>query len=416
MSTFTARRVALAASAALILSLTAACGGDDSGGSGGTTVEFFQSKTEAVDVVDQIIADFEAEHPGIDVEQNNTPDAMTVLQSRLAKGEVPDVIAVNVSDYNDLATAGILKDLAGTEAADAVSDDNATAYVARAGQTEGTTPALPWSVNAQVVLYDVDQFDELGLTVPTTWDEFVDTARAVEDAGQDPFYFTWKDSWTAKLVLNSLAGSLQGPDFWDELRDGSATFAGSEAYQEAAEKLLVLKEHAQDDPFGRGYEDGNIAFAGGESVMYVQGTWAIPEILSVNPDKNIGAFVMPVGDTADDSVILSAPDSVVGIAENSGNAEAAQEFVDYLFSAQGQATFTEDQRLFSVRDDVTSAEDVLAPLKTDWIDTGRTAMYPDGMFTGASDLAALTQTFLQDEDTGAFLEALDTDFQSHGIQ
>ncbi|RKN08178.1 hypothetical protein [Streptomyces radicis] len=124
----------------------------------------------------------------------------------------------------------------------------------------------------------------------------------------------------------------------------------------------------------------------------------------------------PVHGAADDSVILSAPDSVVGIAENSGNAEAAQEFVDYLFSAQGQATFTEDQRLFSVRDDVTSDEAVLAPLKTDWIDTGRTAMYPDGMFTGASDLAALTQTFLQDEDAGAFLEALDTDFQSHGIQ
>ncbi len=412
------RTVTALAGALAVATALAACGGgsaDDGASGGDVTIEFFQSKSEAVGTVDQLISDFEASHPGITVEQNNTPDALTVLQTRLAKGDVPDVIGVNVSNLYDVVQAGILKDLSGTEAAEAVTDHGALDYVATAGQTDEQL-ALPWATNAQVVLYNKDVYADLGLSVPTTWDEFLANAQAVQDAGQNPFYFTWKDSWTAKLVLNSIAGNLQPADFLDQLQDGTATFADSDAYQETADKLIQLKAFAQDDPFGKGYDDGNAAFADGQAAMYVQGIWAIPEITAVNPDVSIGAFVMPVTDDADDTKILSGPDSVIGIAQDSEHADAAQEFVDYLFSKEGQETFANGQHLFSVRDDVVSDDELLAPLKADWIDAGRTAAYPDGMFTGSSDLAAIVQDFLYQEDTDTFLSQIDTDWSTNGLK
>lgn len=402
----------------LALSLTACGSNNENNGeanTGSVEIEFFQSKSESIDIVNELIADFEATHEGIKVKQTNTPDALTVLKSRLAKNDIPDVISVNVSNLNDVSSSGVLQDMAGSEAVAAVSDQNAQSYVDSLSGTDEAV-AVPWAVNAQVVLYNIDQFEELGLTVPETWSDFLATAQKAQDAGKQPFYFTWKDSWTAKLVVNSVAGSLQGPDFWGQLQDGSATFAASPAWQQASEKLLELKKYATGDPFGKGYDDGNAAFANGESVMYVQGTWAIPEIRATNPDLNIGAFVMPVTDSADTNSILSGPDSVISIAKATEHAEAAQEFVDFLMSKEAQQKFSDDQFLVSVRQDVASNDAVLAGLKSDWLDQGRVAMYPDSMFTGASNMAALSQQFLQDENIDGFLSSLDQDFAATGVK
>lgn len=407
--TFHAAALATASTTAL-----AACG---SGGSDSDSaqLEFFQSKTESVEIVNELIADFQAANPGITVVQKNTPDALTTLKADLAKGNIPDVIGINTTMYNDIAATGILAEQVETEAAKAVSNTAAVEYIDAAGQTD-TTYAVPWTVNAQVVLYDIDQFEQLGLSVPETWDDFIATATAIRDAGSQPFAFTWKDNWTAKLLLNSLAGPTQGADFWQQLQAGTATFAGSEAYRDAAARLLELKGFASGDPFGATYDDGNANFASGDSVLYIQGTWAIPEIAKVSPDKRIGAFALPTADSPDGNLLLSGPDSVLGVTKDGENPEAAQKFVDFLLSAEAQASYSKDQHLLSVRDDVAPADEALAALKETWLDTGRTAMYPDSMFTGASDLGAIVQTFLYDEDTEKFLAALDSDFAAAGIK
>lgn len=404
----------LAIAAVGLGSLTAcSTAGDASGGD--VELEFFQSKTESIAVVDELIALFEEQNPGITVHQNNSPDPLTALKANLAKGNIPDVIALNVSMYNDIARTNILTEQVGTEAAEAVANQTAVDYVDRSGQTESTY-ALPWTVNAQVVLYDVDTFAALGLEVPTTWDEFVQTAQAVADAGERPFSFTWKDSWTTKLLMNSIVGPTQGADFWEELQEGTSSFAENPAYTEAAERMIQLKGFAEGDPFGATYDDGNAAFAAGESAMYIQGTWALPEIASVNPEKNVGVFALPTGDSADDTLLLSGPDSVVGVSKDSDHAEAAQAFVDFLFSEEAQRIYSEDQHLLSVRDDVAPVDESLAALKEQFLDEGESVMYPDGMFTGASDVAAIAQTLLYDEDVDAFLSALDADFANAGIK
>ncbi|MCS5732004.1 extracellular solute-binding protein [Herbiconiux moechotypicola] len=398
----------------LVAGLVACSGsGGDSGGK--VELEFLQSKPEAVATVDALIAEFEATHPDITVKQNSSPDALTVLQSRIAKDKAPDVVALNVSVYRNLIDSQILTDLSGTAAAESVTDDAATAYMHMSGQTDETL-ALPWSVNAQVVLYNKGIYDQLGLEVPTTWSEMISNAEAIKAAGQNPFFFTWKDAWTAKTVFNSVAGSLQPADFLTELQGGDSTFADSSFYSEAAEKLLELKQYGQTDPFGKGYDDGNAAFANGEAAMYVQGIWAIPPILASNPDINLGAFVMPVTDDPSQTKILSGVDSLIGITTQSQHPEEAQEFLDFLLEQEPQATFTNDQHLFSVRSDVSSDDPVLAPLKAEWIDTGKVATYPDAMFTGSSDLSGVVQVFLQDGDVDAFLAALDQDWQANGLR
>lgn len=88
----------------MIISMSA-CGGSPGSGTdanGNTKIQFFQSKSESVDIVNQLIKEFESENPDIKVEQQAAPDSLTVLKSRITKNDIPDVIAVNVSNYFDV--------------------------------------------------------------------------------------------------------------------------------------------------------------------------------------------------------------------------------------------------------------------------------------------------------------------------
>lgn len=68
-------------------------------------------------------------------------------------------------------------------------------------------------------------------------------------------------------------------------------------YAETAEKYLNLLQYGPDSPFAYSYNDACTAFARGESAMYPIGSYAVPQILSVNPDMNIDSFVMPASDS-----------------------------------------------------------------------------------------------------------------------
>ena len=42
---------------------------------------------------------------------------------------------------------------------------------------------VPFATNASGVIYNTEKFEELGLEVPKTWDEFIDTLQKIKDAG-----------------------------------------------------------------------------------------------------------------------------------------------------------------------------------------------------------------------------------------
>ena len=74
-------------------------------------LQFLQYKPEARDTFDKLIALFEQQNPNIHIVQDNPPDASTALKTKVAAGEVPDIIA-NGGDnvYATLVQAGVLAD------------------------------------------------------------------------------------------------------------------------------------------------------------------------------------------------------------------------------------------------------------------------------------------------------------------
>lgn len=96
-----AKAIAVASAIGLLVTGVAGCGGGSSNESsdGKIHIQFFQNKPESVDITNELIKDFEAENPNITVEQQNSSDYLTVLKSRMAKNDIPDVVSVNSSNY-----------------------------------------------------------------------------------------------------------------------------------------------------------------------------------------------------------------------------------------------------------------------------------------------------------------------------
>lgn len=86
--------------------------------SGDVEIEFFQQKREAVDSFQAVIDAFMEKNPNITVTQNVVPDASTVLMTRAASNDIPDVMMhwPTDSQFVQFAQQGRVKALDDTEA------------------------------------------------------------------------------------------------------------------------------------------------------------------------------------------------------------------------------------------------------------------------------------------------------------
>ncbi|MDN3310325.1 extracellular solute-binding protein [Microbacterium oryzae] len=93
---------------------------------------------------------------------------------------------------------------------------------------DGTLYALPMQGQMFILAYREDVFDELGLEVPTTFDEMISAAQAIQDAGtmDYPIALPWLATSDVSTSFEAMMNSL-GSDFVDA--DGNVTLDTDDA-------------------------------------------------------------------------------------------------------------------------------------------------------------------------------------------
>lgn len=404
-------------SAILLLALSACgsnnagnnTGSSDAGDSGGKKVklEFFQNKVEAKATFDKLVKKFNDANPNIVVTQVNPPDAETVLKTRVAKKDLPDIIGMGATDtFSQLSKSGLFSDFTG----DSLTANLQPAYVDMLKKLTGSEQlnGIPYSANASGIIYNKQMFTELGLTIPKTWDELLATAQKVKDAGKNPFYFTNKDSWTLLVPFNSLSSDIVGIDFYGKRTEGTVKF-DSPAFREVAEKQLKLLAFGQKDMAGKNYNDGNTAFAKGESAMYLQGVWAIPEILKANPAMKLGVFPLPATNEAANNKVLSGVDTLLTISKNSKHPEEAKAFIAFLLQPENIQAYIDEQKAFSAVKGVNQSDASVQDLNAAF-ESGNIVDFSDHYIPSAMKVDSIIQSFYQKKDVNAYVKELDKEW------
>ncbi|MCK0470470.1 ABC transporter substrate-binding protein [Halalkalibacter sp. APA_J-10(15)] len=393
---------------ALTVSMLIACGERDS--SGDTEIvqlEFFQFKGEAVSEFDTLIEQFEQKHPNIRIEQNNVPDPDTVLFSRLSQNDIPDIMTINGGvTYGEIANAGVLMDLSDYENRNSIIDEYEE-MLQRLSRTDELF-ALPHTVNANGVLYNKKKFEELGLDIPETWDEFITLAETIQEHGETPLYSTYGEAWTILPPLNTLASNIHGMEFFDELEAGNTSF--SDVYSDIALKMKELLQYTDNDVFGADYDIGNTAFANGDAVMYMQGVWALGPILDANPDLQVGVFPMPATNEANQNNVISGVDVAIAIADDTDYPEEAQLFLDFLLQPENIEVYLETQRMFSAVEGAEQENEALQELQV-YFDNERVSPFSDHYYPQGFGVDIMFQDYLLDGSLDTLLAELDSEYE-----
>lgn len=379
--------------------------------SGKVEIELLQYKPEATKFFDKIEEEFNSTHDDIHLTISSPNDAMTILKTRLIREDYPDIVGIGGDmNYSYFVDSDILADVSDYEGLKKIKP----AYVEileglEFVPTEGTF-GVPYVANAAGVLYNREMFQEHGWEIPETWDEFMTLCEDIKAAGIQPLYFGFKDTWTCLAPWNALAVDLAPADVCKQVNRGETTF--TEEYREISEKMLEMLAYGQDGPFAYGYNDACTAFANGESAMYTIGSYAVPQIKSVNPDMDIDSFVMPGSDDKDGNILNSGVDLQFCVTKECKNKEAAYEVLDFFLEHENVQKYLDDQNAVPCLDEEFDLAPMLDGMK-DYITAGKMVDYQDHSYPSEMAVDAQIQTFLLKQDVDAFLTKFDTDWKRY---
>ena len=379
--------------------------------SGKVEIELLQYKPEATKFFDKIAEEFNSTHDDIHLTISSPNDAMTILKTRLIREDYPDIVGIGGDmNYSYFVDSDILADVSDYEGLKKIKP----AYVEileglEFVPTEGTF-GVPYVANAAGVLYNREMFQEHGWEIPETWDEFMTLCEDIKAAGIQPLYFGFKDTWTCLAPWNALAVDLAPADVCKQVNRGETTF--TEEYREISEKMLEMLAYGQDGPFAYGYNDACTAFANGESAMYTIGSYAVPQIKSVNPDMDIDSFVMPGCDDKDGNILNSGVDLQFCVTKECKNKEAAYEVLDFFLEHENVQKYLDDQNAVPCLDEEFDLAPMLDGMK-DYITAGKMVDYQDHSYPSEMAVDAQIQTFLLKQDVDAFLTKFDTDWKRY---
>ncbi|MDE7233417.1 MAG: extracellular solute-binding protein, partial [Lachnospiraceae bacterium] len=242
------------------------------------------------------------------------------------------------------------------------------------------------------------------------WDEMLALCDQIQAEGILPFYFGFKDTWTCLAPWNAMAVELAPADTTKQVNKGTTTFTTE--YKELSEKYMALLPYGPDDPFAYGYNDACTAFARGESAMYTIGSYATPQILSVNPEMNIDSFVMPASDDKNGRTLNSGIDLGFCVMEDCKNKEAAYEVLNFLYADENIQKYIDDQNAVPCKKGNFKLSSMLDGM-TEFIQSGNMTDYQDHYYPSEMSVDALLQTLLLEKDEEAFLKTFDTNWQRY---
>lgn len=390
----------------LLASLFTGCGNTKQDGV--TEIHILQYKREAVAFFDKLQEEFNETHHDIKLVIESPNDAMTILKTRLIREDYPDIIGIGGDvNYSNFVDSNILADLSDYKGLQTVKQSyidilEGLEFV----PTEGTF-GLPYVANAAGVLYNKDMFREHNWEVPSTWSEFMSLCEKIQSEGIQPLYFGFRDTWTCLSPWNSLAVSLTDADICAQVNKGDAVFA--EAYSGVADKIKEMMKYGESGPFAYNYNDACIAFANGEAAMYTIGSFAVPQIQSVNPDMNIDSFVMPANEDASKNILNSGIDLQFCVTKECQNKEAAYEVLDFLLQDDNIQAYLDDQNAVPCKEGSFQLASMLSGVSS-YIEEGRMADFHDHQYPSEMAADGLIQTYLMDGDKEKFLEKFDKDW------
>ena len=380
--------------------------------------------------IEALNAAFQEEYPNITIDRvsRSFEDLQATLRLAITDDEPPDVVQANNgrADMGAFVEAGLLANLDPYRDAYGWAERYPESVLSYSSYTEdgatfgeGSLWGLPQMGEVVGFYYNKALLSQLGIDVPVTWDDLEAALAAANAAGQLPLQFGNLEAWPGIHLLGAVQSRYTPAD---QIRDLGFGRPGAEWTTEenlqAAQTLTDWVDAGYVTPDFNGItpDDAWHAFAQGEGVFMLGGTWLIADLMSAMGD-NVG-FTVLLGADSDMPVATGGTSLPFAITEASENPDASAAYIDFITSSDAMKTVTEKGNLPIVE---ASEQQLSAPLQEEAFATWDAVTGGDGLLPyldyatpGSFDLlTAQVQALMAGEtEPSEFLELLQAEYQA----
>lgn len=205
--------------------------------------------------------------------------AMTTLRARVTAGDPPtaaQMLGMTVREWAQEGFLGNLDEVAVPEGWDAVVPPAVQAF----GKYDGHWVAAPVNMHRpHWVWANAKIFDELGLSMPHTWDEFFAAADAIEAAGYVAVAQggqPWQEATVWEAVVLGIS-----PDLYRKaIIEADDAALRSEGIVQSFEIMRKIRGYVDDNFAGRDWNLATAMVINGEAGMQIMGDWAKGEVIN----------------------------------------------------------------------------------------------------------------------------------------
>ena len=339
------KALAVVACAGVGLAL-AACGSSSGSEDGVVEIDFWdtQATPARTATLEQIIEDFEAENPGIRVNYVGLPSDSyeQKVDTAIATGSTPDVITASITDTANWVAQGALQPLDDRFDDGGWADQISASMVetARSVVPDGQLYFAPDTGLANTLWLNAGIFEDEGVEVPTTWDEFYDAAEELTHPEENQFGYIFRGGpGMFPQVLDAMYGQSGVSSFFDE--QGQSTLNDPRNVS-ALERYVGLfgNQTAQADLTNE-YTNMVAQFGSEAGVMMNHNIGSFQDhVDNLGAENVLGLQPFP----SEEGPITVSGATVLGqaIFAESEHPDEAWTFIEYFLAPEGNALWAED--------------------------------------------------------------------------
>lgn len=289
-----------------------------------------------------LVKGFEKAHPTIKVKVDLRPggtDGDNLIKTRLSTGSMDDVFMYNSGSL----LQALHPDSQLVNLADQPWAKNVTSDFKNAVSTSKGMYGAPWGTTFDGgVMYNKKVYSKLGLSVPTTWKQFISNSQKIKAAGITPVLVSYGDTWTSQLfVLADFANvSAQQPDWATKYTKNKEKYSNPPALAGFQNTQQIFQDKLMNDDYASLTNVNALKeLATGQGAQYPMITTVISNVVQSNPDQvnDIGYFALPSASTSPHATVWEANGAYIPKSTTGNKLAAAKVFLDYLNSPAGCA-------------------------------------------------------------------------------
>ncbi|MFF2315310.1 ABC transporter substrate-binding protein [Arthrobacter sp. NPDC058097] len=337
-----------------VLALSGCSGSSGSGSSGSTdgvtTLTFATQTYEKENPYEAVAKKFEASHPNIKIKMVTTPidQYANVLKTQLTGGNAPDVFfgASGSGGSNALlgyADAGFLMDLTDQGWANKQVPDNAKGLFYK----DDKQYALPVSIAPIVMITNESAAKAAGVAFPKTSADLMKLCEGRAAAGKSTIALPGSVPGGAGLFLMEVAASTvysQDPDWNQKRADNKTTFAGTQGWKDALQRIVDMNKAKCFQPGAEGgtFEQLAPLISSGTALMTSAPANQLSNLQKAATGQTISVATLP-GTSAAQTRLFASPSDALAVNAATKNRDAALEFLKYWTDTQVATDFADER-------------------------------------------------------------------------